>query len=349
MSRSAPAPGTMVGLGKQIPGAGGLGPIERPVPVAIAGHVVLEVTAAGLCGTDLHIEDGEFPSAPPVIMGHEVAGRVVEVGAGVPEEFLGDLVAVETYFRFCGGCEYCRAGRTNLCRERRSIGSHVDGGFAPRLLVPAANLHRLPAHIGPHAAALSEPLACVCHCLADPARISPGDAVLVTGPGTMGLLAAQVARACGGVVTVLGRPQDDVRLAAARALGFEVRTTAQDVADLEQRFDVVVDCSGSEGGIATCIAAARAGAAFVQIGLAGHPVRVPFDEICYRELTVTSGFASTPTSWRRALRLLEQRAVDLDALVSHVAPLSDWREIFGRTRRGEGIKYVFEPRWEVGP
>ena len=346
MSAAAVAPATMVGLGKQTPGAGGLGPIERPVPVAVPGHVVLEVTAAGLCGTDLHIEDGEFPSAPPVLMGHEVAGRVAEVGADVTDELLGALVAVETYFSFCGACEYCRAGRTNLCRERRSIGSHVDGGFAPWLLVPAANLHRMPAHVGPHAAALSEPLACVCHCLADPARISPGDAVLVTGPGTMGLLAAQVARTCGGIVTVLGTPQDEVRLEAARSLGFEIRTTAQDAAELERRFDVVVECSGSDGGIGTCIAAARPGATLVQIGLAGHPVRIPFDEICYRELTVTSGFASTPESWRRAMRLLEQRAVDLDLLVSQVAPLSDWQEIFRRTRAGDGIKFVFEPRWE---
>lgn len=86
-------PGTMAGLGKRTPGAEGLGPIERPVPVAVPGHVVLEVTAAGLRGTDLHIEDGEFPSAPPVIMGHEVAGRVAQVGAGVTDDLLVSQVA----------------------------------------------------------------------------------------------------------------------------------------------------------------------------------------------------------------------------------------------------------------
>jgi L-iditol 2-dehydrogenase len=340
---------TMIGLGKRTAGAGGLGPINRPIPTPGAGQVVLQVTAAGVCGTDLHIEDGEFPSVPPVIMGHEVAGRVAQVGDGVSPDLIGVLGAVETYFVHCGHCAYCRAGRINLCAQRRSIGSHVDGGFAPWLLVPAVNLHPVPDHIGPHAAALCEPLACVCHCLADPARISPGDDVLVTGPGTMGLLSAQVARASGGVVTMLGTPQDRVRLDAADRLGFDVRTSDEDLTDLQRRFDVVVDCSGNERGIGTTIAAARPGAQYVQVGLAGHPISVPFDEICYRELTVTSGFASTPTSWRRAILLLEQRAIDLDVLVSEVASLADWTDVFARTRRGEGIKYLFEPTWGDDP
>lgn len=335
----------MRGLGK-LEAGGGLGPIERQLPLPGKEQVVLAVTAAGVCGTDLHIEDGEFPSVPPVVMGHEVAGRVEAVGPGVSEELLGTLVAVETYFHYCGACGHCRAGRINLCAQRRSIGSHVDGGFAPYLLVPARNLHAVPEHVGSPAAALCEPLACVCHCLTDPSRISPGDQVLVTGPGTIGLVAAQVARACGGVVTVIGMPQDTVRLDAARGLGFDVRTSDQDSAELTRRFDVVVECSGSESGISTCVAAARPGAAYVQIGLAGRPVRVPIDELCYREITVTSGFASTPTSWRRAVRLLRDQAVDLGTLVSEVAPLSAWPEVFSRTRRGEGIKYVFEPRWD---
>ena len=337
--------GAMVGLGKRSAGPGGLGPLERPVPTPGAGQVLIEVTAAGVCGTDLHIEDDEFPSEPPVVMGHEVAGRVAAVGADVSADLVGTLAAVETYFSVCGACEHCRAGRVNLCRRRRSIGSHVDGGFAPWLVVPAHNVHAVPDHVGPQAAALCEPLACICHSLADPDRVSPGDRVVVTGPGTMGLLAAQVSRASGGAVTVIGTPTDTVRLAAARDLGFAVRSTGDDLSDLERTADVVAECSGSAGGIATCVAAARPGATYVQIGLAGHPVEVPIDEFCFRELTLTSGFASTPTSWRRAIRLLEQRLVELQPLVSEVALLSAWQEVFARTRRAEGIKYLFEPRW----
>jgi threonine dehydrogenase-like Zn-dependent dehydrogenase len=102
------------------------------------------VVAAGICGTDLHIYDGEYESRPPVTMGHEVSGVVAELGDGVDEAWLGARVVTETYFSTCGHCVHCSSGRINLCLERRSIGSFVDGGFARRLHVPARNLHRIP-------------------------------------------------------------------------------------------------------------------------------------------------------------------------------------------------------------
>ena len=137
-------------------------------------------------------------SVPPVTVGHEVCGRVAEVGPGVDPAWMGERVVVETFFSTCARCAMCRAGRGNMCAERRSIGTHVDGGFAPRLVLPAANLHRVPEWLEDAAATLCEPLACVCNALLDPAVVGAGDEVLVIGPGAIGLLAAQVARACGG-------------------------------------------------------------------------------------------------------------------------------------------------------
>ena len=119
--------------------------------------------------------------------------------------WLGERVVSETYFSTCGACRSCREGRINLCLERRSIGSYVDGAFAPSVVVPARNLHRAPAALSSHAAALTEPLACVCQSLLDPPVVSAGDSVLVIGPGAVGLIAAQVARALGAEVEVLGR------------------------------------------------------------------------------------------------------------------------------------------------
>ena len=127
----------MTGLMKKAKGAENVGLGSVPKPAAGPGHVVIEVFATGICGTDLHIQHDEFMSDPPVVMGHEVTGRVVEAGAGA-EEHLGKRVATETYFYTCDGCAACRAGRRNLCPERRSIGSHVNGGFARYLLVPGA-------------------------------------------------------------------------------------------------------------------------------------------------------------------------------------------------------------------
>jgi L-iditol 2-dehydrogenase len=314
---------------------------ERPEPVASPGHVVVEVVGAGICGTDLHIVDGEYETVTPVTIGHEVSGVVAELGEGVDGAWLGARVASETYFSTCGVCEYCRAGRTNLCPERRSIGTHVDGAFAPRLIVPATSLHRLPDWLDGRAAALCEPLACVAHAVLEPeAALRAGDDVLVIGPGPVGLLAAQVARAAGGNVHVRGTPRDERRLAAARELGLETSTTEDGSVDAE----VVIECSGSEAGIAHALAAARRGGRYVQIGLAGKPVALPFDLVCFHELTITSGFASTPTSWRKALDLVAEQRVELDPLVTAVVPLAEWERAFAATRAAEGIKFVLDPR-----
>src|SRR5262245_56390660 len=244
----------MLGVAKTGPGAVEL--LERPEPVVRTGHVVLEVVGAGICGTDLHIWDDEFPSEPPVTMGHEVSGVVREVGDGVSGWAAGDRVVSETYFQTCGECEWCRGGRLNLCAQRRSIGSREDGGFAPRLLVPARGLHRIPDWLDGHAASLAEPLACVCHCLVDPQVVTEGDRVLVVGPGPVGLLAAQVAGACGAEVHVRGAPRDEARLAKARELGFAT-SVAGDGAP--EDVDVAIDCSGAAEGIAAALESAARG------------------------------------------------------------------------------------------
>ncbi len=281
-------------------------------------------------------------------MGHEVAGQVVEAGSDVDRSWIGQLVTCETFFSTCGRCTSCRDGRPNLCLERRSIGSGVDGGFAALMVLPARNLHRVPDGVDAHAAALSEPLACVCNALCDSSVVSPGDDVLVTGPGPIGLLAAQVARASGGHVLVVGTDRDEIRLAKARELGFDAALASEghviDALGGALGADVSIECSGSGAGAGTCLEHSRRGGRYVQMGLAGQPVKVPMDEICYRELLVTSGFASTPRSWRRTLRMITSGMVQLAPLVSEVVPLDDWERVFADTRAGRGIKYVFDPR-----
>jgi L-iditol 2-dehydrogenase len=322
----------VIGLAKLAPGEGNVDLAERPERPPGPGEVALDVHAAGVCGTDLHIWLGEYDSVPPVTMGHEVCGTVAELGDGVDGEWAGARVAVETFFSTCGECPYCRAGKLSVCEQRRSIGTHVDGGFAPRLVLPARNLHRVPDALSDAAAALSEPLACVCNSLLDPNAVQPGDEVLVIGPGAIGLIAAQVARACGGRVTISGTERDAARLALARELGFETGLSAE--------ADVVVECSGAGPGIADALRAARRRGRIVQMGLRGADVTIPYDLICFKELTVTAGFASNPASWRRAMTL----EVDLEPLVTEVVPLRDWRRAFQASRAGDGVKYVLDPR-----
>jgi L-iditol 2-dehydrogenase len=329
----------MRGLTKTAHGPGHMELTERPETAPPLGHVALRVLGAGICGTDLHIEAGEYPTVVPVTVGHEVAGEVVEVGEGVDAGWLGARVVSETYYSTCGHCVYCLAGRTSICRERRSIGTHVDGAFAPRLVVPVTNLHRIPYWLDAHVAALSEPVACVCNSLLDRSDLREGDEVLVTGPGAIGLLAAQIARAAGGTVHVRGTPRDRARLEAAQQLGFATSTT--DDGPLEA--DVAIECSGHESGMAFALESVRPGGRYVLMGLVGKPVTVPFDLICFHELTVTAGFASTKSSWNLAMDLIERRAVELEPLLSEVVPLERWQEAFAATRGGEGIKYVLDP------
>ncbi len=309
-------------------------------------EVALEVAAVGICGTDLHIWSGEYLSVPPVTLGHEICGVVVDVGAEVDSGWLNKRVAVETYYSTCRTCRYCRTGRPNLCLDRMSLGSQVDGGMAPFVVLPETNLHSVPGDLDDAAATLSEPLACVCHSMMGPGVVQAGDTVLVVGPGAMGLLAAQVARCCGGTVTVRGTSDDDVRLRVARQLGFEVEVAGVEKRgdDLAQKADVVVECSGSEVGVRYALEAVRRGGTFVLIGLRGADISVRFDLICFSEIAVRSGNASTPQSWGTAMRLLWDKKIELSPLVSKVLPLDDWEQAFKSSLAREGVKYVLDPR-----
>jgi L-iditol 2-dehydrogenase len=337
----------MTGLIKRDTGAEnvGLGQVPRPAPAP--DEVLIEVYATGICGTDLHICDDEFPSIPPVVMGHEVTGRVVEAGAGA-EGWMGKRVSPETYFYTCDRCPACLAGRRNLCPTRKSIGSHVNGGFASHVIVPQRNLHEVHDSVGEHAGALYEPLSCVAQCLCDPAVASPGDTALVVGPGAMGILSAQVLRAQGATVTISGTPGDQRRLDLAASLGL----TPVLAGDLEAvipgaGFDVVADASGNERGIDAGLRAIRKGGHYVQVGLTGKPISLDIDLVCLKELVVTSGFASTPRSWQRVEKLIAAGEVVLDPLVTDVSPLSEWETSFGRTRRADGVKLVLDPRLDT--
>jgi L-iditol 2-dehydrogenase len=311
-------------------------PWPRPVPKS--GQVIVEVHGAGVCGTDLHIATDVYPTIPPVVMGHEVAGVVVEVGESVDRKWIGVRVACETHHQICR-CDFCRDGRRNLCKNKASMGSFVDGGFAAYVAVAEELLHPIPDAITDHEAALTEPLACVCHLLLDPALVNVADKVLVTGPGPMGLLAAQVARAAGGIVTISGLEKDKIRLDVARNLGFTITSSPE-----PESFDVVIECSGSEGGIGVALKSARRGARYVAVGIVGHEVKVSVDIILYKELLVTSGFASTPHSWIRALKLLESGSVRLAPLISRVEPLENWPEVFKDLKNADVLKIVFDPR-----
>lgn len=342
----------MQALMKVAPGVGHVELRDIPEPQPGPGEVLLEVLAAGVCGTDLHIYEGEFRTAPPVVMGHEVSGRVVALGAGVTGVREGARVTTETYASTCGACRSCRNGHRNLCDKRRSIGSAVHGGFAKYLVVPAQNLHELPPGVSDEAGALTEPLACVAHAVLGGATVRSGETAVVAGPGAIGLLTLQVLKASGAAVVVLGTDADAARLDLARTLGaaHTVNVQREDAGALVRAVtpeglgaDVVYECSGAGAAASALLQLVRRRGRYVQVGLFGRPVAWDLDEVCYRELTVTGSNASTPEGWRSALLLLRSGQVSTEALISGAYPLSAWEEAFTCFREKRGVKVLLKP------
>ena len=309
---------------------------DVPDPVARPGHVVIDVAAAGICGTDVHIRHDEYRSEPPVTLGHEVAGTVAALGDGVTGWTIGQRVVTETYFSVCGRCEHCRTGRPNLCAQRRSIGSFEDGGFAAKLLVPATNLHALPDALDFPEAALVEPLACVVRGLLELAHVDAGDRMVITGPGPIGLLALQVSKAAGARVAMLGTAQDAARLELASRLGADAVHTVEASDDLEAAVaealggpaEVVVECSGAAPAAALLLRLVMKAGRYVQVGLYGKPITLDLDQVCYKELQLSGSFATTPSSWYRALALAGSGAVSLAAIIGATFPLREWERAF---------------------
>lgn len=315
---------------------------EAPQP----GNVLLEVLAAGVCGTDLSIAKGLYKTLPNVTVGHELTGIVRAVGEGVPETWLGKRVVPETFFETCGVCNFCRTGRENLCYQRKSIGTHVDGAFAPWLEIPEKNLHEVPSSLSDAAGSMGEPVACVVNSIFEidgRSRIGPQDTVLIVGPGPIGLIAAQVARSCGGIVTVQGAPSDSARLALAQKLGFATRTAGEGTFPLDA-FDASIECSGNRYGVADAFSALCKGGRLMQMGVVGLEIPVPYDAICFKELTVTSGFAANHRSWIRGMKLMASGSLDLESLVTSRSGLDDWYRILVEQKSRDGVKHIFDPK-----
>ncbi len=341
----------MKGVVKTAPGEGNVSLQDVPEPTPPPGHVLIAVQAAGICGTDIHIYHDEFRSWPPVVLGHEVSGTVVALGDDVTTVTEGARVTTETYFSTCGVCRFCREGRINLCPQRRSIGSAVNGGFTSLLVVPARNVHPLPDNLSFRAGALVEPLACVVHGALDAPHVRPADLAVVAGPGAIGLLTLQVLKAAGARVLMLGTATDAHRLELAGELGAEA-VYAVDRDDSRTAIleitgglgaDLVYECSGAGPAARDLLELVRRGGQYAQIGLFGKPVAWDLDQVCYKELTVTGSNASVPTAWTRALDLLATGMVRVEPLISNVYPLADWQEAFDIVERRSALKTLLSP------
>jgi L-iditol 2-dehydrogenase len=342
----------MKALRKLAPGPGNVELVETQEPKPREGEVLIRVRAAGVCGTDLHISHGLFPKVrPPVTLGHEFCGEVLELGAGVRGWGLGERVTVESAAGFCGDCFHCREGQTQRCEERLAFGYARDGGFAPLAAARASALHRLPEHVSFQEGALCEPLACATHAVLERSSLASGQTALVAGPGPIGLLVAQVAKAAGALVILVGAASDRERLQTGLGLGAEHCLVAGDPENHEilkdltrgKGVDVAFECSGSVPSVSSCLEWVRKGGQVVQVGLLGKEAGLDLDRLTYREVELKGCFAHNHGSWRKAIELLERREVQLLPLVSGIYAIEKWREAFALFERHQGLKYLLEP------
>jgi L-iditol 2-dehydrogenase len=326
---------------------------DLPEPVPARDQVKIEVQYTGICGSDLHIyhNDIAIPIRPPVVTGHEFSGIIAELGADVTGWKVGDRVVAETAFSFCGVCAHCREGYYNVCDQRKTLGYWYDGAFARYTVVPAARLHALPDSIPFLEGAFTEPLACITHAAYELTHIVPGDIVLVSGPGSIGLATMQAAKAQGAQVLISGTSIDAERLQVAKELGADWTVDVMEqpllplVAELTQGrgADVVFECSGAAKGLQDGLLAVRKRGQLTQIGLFGKPINLDFERICFKEIKVTGSLGSRWSSWETALKLLASRRVDARRLISHVMPLSEWQQAFTMFEQKQGRKLVLEP------
>jgi L-iditol 2-dehydrogenase len=312
------------------------------------GEVTIKPLAVGVCGTDSHILDGEFPAVAGTVLGHEVAGEITSLGAGVNYLAVGDLVTIEPHI-YCGRCHYCRKGAEHLCLDKKAFGVHLDGGFATGLVVPARIAYKVPPNVPATEAAFSEPLACCVHAV-DRLAVFPGDSVLIIGAGPAGLLLTKVIRLRGAGAIVVSE-LDEERRNLALAFGADFAIDPRDESSRQIMNDVtaglgfakVVDAVGGAPTLQFGLAAAARRGVILVFGVARPDAAVsvrPF-EVFQKELSIV-GTAINPYTHESSVTLLAR--MELHRMPIRRFKLSQIREALAYQKSGRGGKAMIFPQ-----
>ncbi len=318
---------------------------DVPEPVPGPKDVVIKVGACGICGTDIHIIDGEFPPTTyPIVIGHEFGGTVVATGDQVVGIAVGDRVGVDPTLN-CGECYFCQRGQGNLCERWNAVGVGAHpGGFAERVAVPERCVYQIPDSMTFADAALIEPVSCVIHGfhLLQP---RPGDSYLIYGAGPMGLQNAQVARFNGaGVVAIVDI--NPGRLEIARSFGFDVLgASLDDVRHVAPRgFDNVIEATGKTKVAELAIDAVIRRGKLLLFGVCPPGEKAAYDVFkIYNEEISIIGTMAVLHSYGPAIDVIAAGAVDTKRMVTHTLPLDRFDEAVALVRAGEGLKIQINP------
>lgn len=292
---------------------------RREVPAPRHGEVLVRITAVGVCGSDTHFYEtgaiGDIVVQGPVVLGHEAAGEIVDVGEGVDSARVGTRVAVEPQTP-CRRCEFCKEGNYHLCRDIRFYGAWpVDGSFVEYAIVDDDFAHAVPDDMTDEQAALAEPVSVAVHA-ARRAGITGGSRVLITGAGPIGVLNAQVAKAFGATEVVITDPVAHRReFALAHGADVALNPTAEDLTAYDEHFNVYIDASGNGRAVLSALPTIRRGGVAMLVGMGGDELDVPIAMLQHREINLTGTFRYVNT-WPTAIELISTGVVDTEGIVT---------------------------------
>lgn len=324
---------------------------EPPPPGA--GELRMEIEAAGICGSDLHVYEWTpgyqfMAERLPVTLGHEFSGRVAATGDGVADFKQGDRVTVWPTVA-CGDCFYCGADQPQDCQSRNVIGLHVDGGFASQVIVPARNCFKIPDGLDFDLAALSEPL-CIAENALDIGDCGPGDAVVVLGPGPIGLGLAWLARHRGCDPVLLVGMDDSSRLALAQRMGIRhcVDLDNEDLASAVDRIfgrpvDRVMEATGAAQSVTDGLAILRSSGILVVAGIHSQPLEIDLTGFVRDKKQLRAAHDTAQRAWPRVLSILAAHSESLAQMITHHVPLSRALDGFEMARGKDAMKILIKP------
>ena len=342
----------MKALVKYATGNGNVDVLDVKEPACGANQVKVEIAYCGVCGTDIHVLHDTFRNYPPVILGHEFAGTVVEVGDDVSDATPGERVTVLGATAItCGHCRYCQSGHFIFCSNRRGMGHGVNGAFAKYVVVRPDQLYRIPDGFTLEEAAISEPFAAVVQAVTEVTPVRIGETALVSGPGPIGLLCLKLLVAEGVKTIVAGAPGDHARLDAARSFGAAavINIGEQNFADAIREetkgagVDVAFECAGHPSSVHNCLQALRPLGRYTQVAICGREIQFPIDQIFYKQLTLSGSICYTTRTWERMMKIYAQGRLRLNDLVSTKLPISEWRAAFDLCMDKKALKVLMYP------
>ena len=327
---------------------------EVPVPSIGPDDVLVETAYIGICGSDPHMHHNKvsYKVNVPLILGHEFAGVIAEVGANVSGWKVGDRVTSETHADYCGKCVMCRTNNYHVCRERKGYGFQIDGAFAKYVRVPSRILHKVPENVSLKEAALTEPLCVAYSSLVKHSPLKPGDLVVIIGPGPIGLLCTKIASILGASdIVVVGTDGDDARMEIAKKLGatMTINSSQQDPVPIIMGMrdgygaDLVVDAAGFSPTLKLSLDVVRPCGQINKIGWGPGPVGFSLDQLISKAVALQGTFSHTWDVWEKCLVLMGERTVDLGEVITHELPLDQWQKGFDLMETKEGLKIVLTP------